>query len=128
MLNALLDVAHTELGVAEGKLVLGGFSQGAMLACDVALRSDRPLAGLALLSGTLLAEAEWAPRMAARSVLPILQTHGAQDPLLPHAAAERLRDLLTEAGCSVDWLSFRGGHEIPMAVIDKLTGFIGRCL
>src|SRR5215471_18966696 len=37
----------------DGPLVLGGFSQGAMLACDVALHSQRPLAGLVLMSATL---------------------------------------------------------------------------
>src|SRR5262245_21345251 len=39
----------------EGPLVLGGFSQGAMLACDVALHTGRELAGLVLLSATLIA-------------------------------------------------------------------------
>ena len=54
--TALLDEIDARL--KPSKLVLGGFSQGAMLACDVALRSERALAGIALLSGTLLAADE----------------------------------------------------------------------
>src|SRR5580658_3052672 len=38
------------------KIILGGFSQGAMLSCDVALHTARPLAALVMLSGTLVAE------------------------------------------------------------------------
>ena len=34
------------------RLVLGGFSQGAMLAMDVALHTERALAGLVLMSVT----------------------------------------------------------------------------
>jgi phospholipase/carboxylesterase len=111
-----------------GPLVLGGFSQGAMLSCDVALRTERPLAGLVLLSSTLLAEREWTPLMERRRGLPVLQSHGRQDPLLPFAAAERLRDHLTAAGLAVEWLEFNGGHEIPPSVLDRAGGFITRAV
>jgi phospholipase/carboxylesterase len=105
-------------------LVLGGFSQGAMLSCDIALRSRRPLAGLILLSGTLLAAPEWRALAPTRRGLRVLQSHGLQDALLPHAAAERLRDLLREAELEVEWLSFRGGHEIPDRVMEAMGRFI----
>ena len=54
----------------------------------------------------------------------MLQSHGQQDALLPHAAAERLRDLLREAELEVEWLSFRGGHEIPDRVMEAMGRFI----
>jgi phospholipase/carboxylesterase len=101
-------------------LFLGGFSQGAMLACDVALHTERPLAGLLLLSGTLIARAEWEPRMAARAGLRVLQSHGRYDPLLPFSAAEKLRDLLAGAGLKVGWVPFDGGHEIPPPLLDAV--------
>jgi phospholipase/carboxylesterase len=106
------------------KIVLGGFSQGAMLACDVALRTDARLAGVALLSGTLLASDEWAALVSRRHGLPILQSHGTFDPLLPFAYAEKLRDLLTSGGAVVTWVPFRGGHEIPHGVVDALGGWL----
>ena len=46
----------TVLALTPGRLVLGGFSQGAMLSLDVALHRDVAPAGLVLMSGTLLAE------------------------------------------------------------------------
>jgi phospholipase/carboxylesterase len=123
---ALLDDVAGKLG--GGRVVLGGFSQGAMLACDVALRTARPLAGLVLLSGTLLAEDEWVPLMPARRGLPVLESHGQLDPLLPFFVAEMLRDHLVAAGLAVEWVPFRGGHEIPAPVLDRLGAFLGRAL
>lgn len=112
--------------LAPSSLVLGGFSQGAMLALDVALHTERELAGLVQLSGTLLNESEWAPLLPARAGLPVLQSHGRADPLLSFAMAETLRDRLTSAGLEVDFVPFSGGHEIPGAVLDRLQALIRR--
>jgi phospholipase/carboxylesterase len=120
----LLDAVERELGVSGDRIVLGGFSQGAMLACDVALRSERALAGLVLMSSTLLCVDEWQPLMQRRKELPILQSHGTLDPLLDFNAAVALRDLLRGEGCSVEWVEFRGAHEIPMTVLQAIGGFV----
>ncbi len=119
---ALLDELERRLGAKS--VVLGGFSQGAMLACDVALRTGKPFAGLVLLSGTLLAQDEWTPLLLKRKGLRVFQSHGSADPLLPSFMAEQLRDLLTQGGLSVEWVGFRGGHEIPSVVLDKLGAFL----
>ncbi len=117
--RALADETVSALveALAPSHLVLGGFSQGAMLALDLALHGDRPLAGLALMSGTLLCEDVWRAKAPARKGLPVVQSHGRLDPLLSFAAAERLRDLLTEAGLDVRFIPFRGAHEIPPTVL-----------
>lgn len=106
------------------RLVLGGFSQGAMLALDVALHREVPPDALILMSGTLLAASEWEPRMPKLRDVPILQSHGRADGLLPFAAAEALRDQLRAAGARVDWHAFVGGHEIPMAVLAAATDLL----
>ncbi|MSP60975.1 MAG: esterase [Myxococcales bacterium] len=121
-LLALLD--DVERTMAPPKLILGGFSQGAMLACDVALHSDRPLAGLVLMSGTLLAEEEWKKLAPRRLGLRVVQSHGSEDPLLPVDGAERLRGLLEGAGLAVEWVRFRGGHEIPERVLERMGALI----
>jgi phospholipase/carboxylesterase len=108
-----------ELGakLAVGRLVLGGFSQGAILACDIALRTDQDLAGLALLSGTLVAADDASPTVIDRTALPVYQSHGTSDPLLPFVQAEKLRDVLTKQGMHVTWAPFRGGHEVSDSVL-----------
>ena len=104
--------------------VIGGFSQGAMLTCDAVLHTDYPFAGLVQLSGNLLAQTVWNPLMSKRKGLPVFQSHGLQDDILPHIGAERLRDALTQSGLVVEWHSFRGGHEIPEPVLQRLGLFI----
>lgn len=125
---AMLDVVQQELGVSSERIMIGGFSQGAMLACDIVLESDRAFAGLVMLSSTLVAAERWGPKMAARSTLPVFQSHGEQDAILALEGGERLHHALEEAGVRVDWRSFRGGHEIPTRVLDDLSAFLRRTL
>lgn len=129
-LMALVDDVASKTGLGTGQIALGGFSQGSMLATDVALRLEEAPAFLSIFSGTLLTEDQWARRAQGRAGLRVLQSHGRQDPLLPFAAAERLRDLLSEAGLVVDFIPFFGGHTIPqealMKLMDEIEGALTR--
>ena len=127
MLAFLKEVEH-KFGADPRKTILGGFSQGAMLSCDLMLRTTQPYAGLIQLSGTLLAAQEWTPLLQKRKGLPVFQSHGMQDEILPYVGAEALRDTLTHAGLSVEWHSFRGGHEIPRPVLQLLGTFITKAV
>ena len=113
----LLDQLAARFSVTPDQLVLGGFSQGAMLALDVALHRATSPAGLLLMSGTLIAASAWEPRMASLAGVPVMLSHGRHDGLLPFSVAEVLRDQLTAAGAVVDWQPFLGGHEIPAAAL-----------
>jgi phospholipase/carboxylesterase len=117
-----------QLSIDYKKTVIGGFSQGAMLTCDAVLHTDYPFAGLVQLSGNLLARSVWGPLMPDRKGLPVFQSHGLQDDILPHIGAERLRDALSEAGLDTEWHSFRGGHEIPESVLRRLGPFLTKVL
>jgi len=119
--NRLVDQVKARFAIDDSQLVLGGFSQGAMVALDVALHRDATPAGLVLMSGTLLAEHEWQPRMKQLAGVPVFQSHGRHDMLLPFAIAEVLRDQLRAAGANVEWCQFLGGHEIPPLVLDGVT-------
>jgi len=110
------------------KTVIGGFSQGAMLTCDVVMRTAYPFAGLIQLSSSLLAKQDWRPSVGKRAGLPVFLSHGTQDSILPYVMAERLRDELSHLGLSVEWHSFRGGHEILEPVLNRLSGFITKVL
>jgi phospholipase/carboxylesterase len=120
---AMLDALEAS-GTARERVVLGGFSQGAMLATDVVLHTDCPFAGLVILSGTLLAEQDWRPRMKARKGLRVFQSHGTEDAILPYALAERLRGELDQAGMRVSFHAFVDGHGIPPAIMRELGGFL----
>ena len=107
-----------------GPIVLGGFSQGAMLSGEVAFQTDQPLAALVMIGGTTVSEAAWVERFPGRRSLPIFVAHGQQDGVLPFAIADRFRTKLQAAGLDVTWVPFDGGHEIPAIVVRELNAFL----
>jgi phospholipase/carboxylesterase len=123
-LMSLIDVVTRDTGLPMSKLVIGGFSQGAMLSTDTTLRLEEAPGALAILSGTLLDQNTWRGLAPRRRGLRVVQSHGTNDPILPFAGAEALRALLQDAGCDVSFFSFRGGHGIAGDVVDALAAVI----
>jgi len=123
-LNALLDHLEKKWHVAPNQIVLGGFSQGSMLAVAVAARRAHKPRFLVILSGALVAAPHWIPQAPSLKGLPVFESHGTVDPTLPLAQAELLRDQLGAAGAQVAWMTFRGGHGIPREVLDALRTFL----
>src|SRR5688572_25510650 len=123
-LSAFVDEVAKQLEAKPEQMILGGFSQGSMLACDYVLQAQHRPAGLILFSSTLIALPRWAPAMANAAGLKVFQSHGLRDPLLPFGEAERLRELLTEAGAQLSFVEFGGGHELPTPVLLGASQFI----
>jgi phospholipase/carboxylesterase len=107
-------------------IVLGGFSQGAITTLDLALHDARPLAGIALLSGTLVDETETDARLASRRDLPIYLSHGTHDDVLAYADDARLVEHMRAHGLDVDFTTFDGGHVVTPEVSTDLAAFVTR--
>jgi phospholipase/carboxylesterase len=126
-LNLMLSELQRELGVGDQQTFLGGFSQGAMLATHVALGSGRSLAGLVVLSGSLLGLGRWLPQMRQRR-WPVFVSHGRGDPILPFSLARRLVEELERNAPSdapaVSFVPFDGQHGIPPIVLTELGRFL----
>lgn len=120
----MLSQLQEELRVPNDRLIVGGFSQGSMAACNaVFTRGVRP-AGLVILSGTPVHFSAWEAGMQDYVGLRVFQSHGTHDPLLSFQSAEALRDTMRAAGLQAEWIPFRGGHEIPVPVLEALGRFI----
>jgi phospholipase/carboxylesterase len=111
-----------------GRVVLGGFSQGAMVASDIAFTTDDELSALVVLSGTPIDESVWRRGFARRRGLPVFISHGRSDEILPFGAAERFEHELAAAGLAVTWVPFDGGHEVPTEVVVALNRFLAGVL
>ncbi len=121
LLRGLIAEVQRQTGIPTERMLLGGFSQGSMVAIDVALRlAERP-AALCVFSGTLLAQEEWQSLAQKRGPLPVLQSHGYFDSILPFSGAEVLRDLMTRAGLEVEFFPFDGPHTIPYEALERLA-------
>ena len=110
--------------VPRGPLVLGGFSQGAMVASEVAFRTKVPLSAVIVLSGTLVDEPSWERHFGERQNLRVFIAHGRRDTVLPFELAVRFQQKLQASGISVTWVPFDGGHEIPAVVVIALNDFL----
>ena len=120
-LEACLADVLRETGLDVSRLVLGGFSQGAMLATDTVLRMKGNPRALVAFSGSLLCEDEWRKLAHAHKGLHVLQSHGRRDPVLPFAGGEALRELLKAGGAEVEFVPFNGEHGIALEALQKLA-------
>lgn len=120
MLMALIEDLSAKTKVGLSRTLIGGFSQGAMLTTDVALRLEEPPLGLIALSGALISRAAWAERVQKRAGLPVFQSHGRRDPILPYEVAERLKGVLEAGGLKVKFVPFDGEHGIGLPVLEAL--------
>jgi len=121
-LVGFLDAVRAQ--APELPLIIGGFSQGGMLACDTVLCARLPVSGLVMLSSSRIAFTEWLNHREVLSGLPVFVSHGERDGDLAFTAGEALRDFFVDAGARVAWRSFDGGHEIPLAVWRALRKFL----
>jgi phospholipase/carboxylesterase len=106
------------------QIVVGGFSQGAMIALEVALRAPQSPAGVTLFSSTLVNEPLLLELIKKHQGLRFFQSHGQNDAMLPFELAERLDTLLNANGMNGMLYAFRGGHEIPMVVLREWSSWL----
>jgi phospholipase/carboxylesterase len=118
--STLIDREVT-LGIPPSRIIVAGFSQGGMIALEVAARYREPLAGVLALS-TYLALPEQFPNAAAKT--PIFMAHGTQDPIIPHRLAITSRETLERKGYPVEWHSYPIQHAVCLEEIRDLRAWL----
>ncbi len=126
-LNAFLDARLAEEGLTADRMVLVGFSQGAMMSLHVAPRRDQAVAGVVAISGRLLRPEALAEE--ARVKPPVLLIHGDQDPVVPFDDMARAGDALVAAGFQTYGHVMQGtGHGIAPDGLGAALQFISQVL
>ncbi|MEM7076004.1 MAG: alpha/beta fold hydrolase [Pseudomonadota bacterium] len=95
-LNAFLDALMVDEDVLPEQVVLFGFSQGTMMALQVAPRREDPVAGLVAFSGRLLGPELLAEEAISRP--PVLLVHGDADDVVPPQSLPEAAEALQAAG------------------------------
>lgn len=122
MLDAWLDDLLAQ-GIGPERTALVGFSQGTMMALQVALRRKVALAGVVGFSGRLLRPETLAAEIAARP--PVLLVHGDEDPMVPFASLAEAAAALEAAGVETRTHVSRGvGHGIAPDGLGIALGFL----
>lgn len=114
LIGELIEAVRQKYDLPSNRVIVGGFSQGSMLATDVALHYPHKLAGLIVWSGALICESAWKAAAEKQAKLKIVQTHGRQDMILSLSGALDLKSMLENSGHDVRFHQFNGPHTIPM--------------
>lgn len=123
--SEFLDEAIRRFPTPARKIVLAGFSQGALMALDVGLRRD-DLAGIVAMSGAL--DERDIPDLTARKNQPVLIVHGTFDEMINVNMARRARRVLESHGLNPEYQEFPMGHHVSAESIATVAAFIQRCL
>ncbi len=120
MLKALCD----RYQVSAMDILLGGFSQGGMIALSAGLSNKQAIGGIFCLSGGWLTPSQ---TILQKTDLPILLAHGGADPVVPLAMMKASEKALISRGFEPQQLVCPAmHHSINETVIDTLASFITR--
>ena len=127
-IEALITVER-ERGIAPGRIVLAGFSQGGAIALHLGLRYPERLAGLILLSTYMACDANVeTERSPANQDVPIFQAHGVHDPMVRLSMGESARDRVQALGYQVEWHTYPMMHQVVMEEVEAIGAFLNRVL
>lgn len=128
--TALIEDQIAE-GVPSDKILLGGFSQGGVIALTTALRSPQKLAGVAAMSTYLALRDDYPDALSvhARDLNAFL-AHGTADQVLKYEYGQMTAERLTEMGFkNLDFQTYNGmAHSACQEELQHLARFIMKCL
>lgn len=124
-LRAFVEAAREALPVDRRHTVAMGFSQGGVMAYDLALRAPGEFAGLVALSS-------WLPNDLANAIevqeehqaLPTFVAHGTRDPMIPVQRAQESRQTLRRFGIDPFYREYEMEHGISADALRDLVGWL----
>ena len=123
--RGFLEGALARYPIDRRKIVLMGFSQGGVLAYEMALRQPDRFAGLVALSSWLPAEvADTIPLQPGLENFPVFVAHGTQDPMIPIARAQESRERLLKRGVGLTYREYEMEHGIAPEALRDLVGWL----
>jgi phospholipase/carboxylesterase len=126
LLLRFIDEVVERYPTPAGKLIISGFSQGALMSLDVGFRTAKKVAGIAVMSGALY-EPDL-PDLRKAKDIPVLIVHGTDDDMIPVIAAWRTRRVLEDHGIEPEYHEFPMGHWVTPESLAVVGEFMRRCL
>ena len=115
-----LDAVLAEHGLDAGRLVIAGFSQGAVMSYALGLAASRPRpAAILAMSGFVPRVDGFELDLAGRAGLPVAISHGATDPVIGVQWGREARDRLHNAGLAVSYREDPVDHRITPSALEQ---------
>jgi len=125
--SAIRDLVAREIagGIPANKIILAGFSQGAVISLLTGLTHPEKLGGIIALSGYLPdPEKTLREAPAANRTTPIFLGHGTDDDLVPVSLGIRVSEALQKAKHPVSWHAYPIGHSVCMEEILDISAWL----
>ena len=112
-------------GFSPKNIFLIGFSQGASLAMEIALRLPFTIGGIVPIAGFIKFRDTLSNEATKKSkATPVLLLHGSQDEIIHVIASEKAHAFFKERGNPVYFKRYDGGHKIPKRTGPIVKSFI----
>jgi phospholipase/carboxylesterase len=129
LLSGWLDALLTEYDLVYDHLVLGGFSQGAVMTYALGLGAGRPRPrGLICLSGFMPEVPDFELDLSGLDGYPVALGHGTYDPVIGVEWGRQARERLIDAGADVTWRESPMEHSVDPDYLHELAGWLTRVL
>jgi phospholipase/carboxylesterase len=106
------------------RLVLIGFSQGAAMVNNYALRHPAAVLAVASLAGAMVQPINGLSPAGSVAKLPVFIAHGLEDDTIPLRLARRTRDKYLELGAAVTYGEYPTGHKLTAQAIKDLKTWL----
>lgn len=124
-LDAWLGALAESTGVPPERTVLGGFSQGAVMAWALGAGRGRPRpAGILAMSGFIPTLDGFDVDPGTLDGLPVAISHGSWDPIIAAAFGRDARDRAEAAGAEVTYLETEAPHTVDPRILGDLVDWL----
>lgn len=108
------------------KVIIGGFSQGAIMSYSLGLTEPHLVHGIMSLSGRMLEEIKPLIKTKGAEELELLIVHGTQDRVLGIDYARQAKNYLEERKFRVNYHEISAGHTINSQTVQLINGWLSR--
>jgi len=124
ILLSFIEELTDSLGTPKNQVILGGFSQGAMMTYRLGIPRPKYFAGLVALGGLL--EAEFVPvnKTFVAKEQPIFIAHGTLDTVIPIESARTAKSRLEQVGFRPTYKEYPISHAINHDILNDLSSWL----
>ena len=117
------------LPVPIGRVVLGGFSQGAVMSWALGLGTGRPRpAAIIAMSGFMPEVERFELDLSGLDGYPVAVSHGALDPVIPVSFGRAAAERVAAAGADLLWRETPVPHTVDALILPALQAFVASAL
>ena len=111
-LKQLAEFIATVKNNTTNKIIIGGFSQGAILSLQLAIEYPKLMNGVICFSGMPWSETGTTSKTIDHAKIKAFYGHGVQDNVLPISEGRKCKNIITESGMNMTYKEYAMNHQI----------------